>query len=138
MKQALIDLREKVLAAAPVAAIVARRMYPNYFPEGTDFPALTYAKSSVVRLWSLDGPTGYASARVTIGAWSDNYAAALTLAEAVRIALDKFRGTFGSTFFQSIKCETDLDTFAEATDQEASSPGIHRLLLDFTVSFNEP
>jgi len=138
MKQALIDFREKVLAAPAVAAIVARRMYPNYFPEGTPFPAITYANTSAIRLISFDGPIGYTTARLSVGAWADTYADAETLADAVRKSVNGFRGTFGSTFFQAIKCENNLDTFGEGADQEASSPGVHRVILDFAVSFNEP
>jgi hypothetical protein len=137
MKQALVDFREKLLASAPVAAVVVRRMYPNYFPEGTPFPALTYAETSAIRLSSFDGPVGFTSSRVTVGAWADGYAEARDLADKVRVAVNGFRGLFGATFFQAIKLESEIDTFGEGSDQDASSPGVHRVVLDFTVSFNE-
>jgi Protein of unknown function (DUF3168) len=128
------DLTAYLKADTTVATAVSGRVFPNIVPQGSAFPAISYNQVSGVRLYDINnGPTGRAMPRITINSWSDRYITVRQLADAVRERLNGFRGIMGSTNVGRITLDNEFDTFEE----EAGQSGIHRVVQDYIISFEE-
>lgn len=86
----------KVLETAAVKAIVADRGYPDHLPQGCLYPAYTYTVVSDVASHHMQGISGLSEARVQFDFYAHTRRESNALHEAVRIAIDGQRGTFGS------------------------------------------
>jgi hypothetical protein len=83
-------IRALLVGAAPVAAIVATRVYPDAPPQSATHPCVTAFKVSCVRWSTLSGPDGVAVARVQVGCRAWDKAGSKALAEAVRAQLNGY------------------------------------------------
>lgn len=77
-------------SAAPVAALVAKRVFPDMLPQETQLPALVVTVISDVSESTLDGAQAdaLASARVQVDAYALTRAQARAVGEAVKNAMD--------------------------------------------------
>jgi len=89
-------LRAYLLADGAIAALIGPRMFPSILPQGINAPSLVYQRISGFGDHHMQGPSGYAVARVQVRAWSLNLETSEGLANLVKGRLDGFRGTFGS------------------------------------------
>ena len=132
------DLRGYLLADATVAGLVVARVFPVVIPQGTLFPAVAYQETVALRFTSLDGPTGLAQWRMSFAAFAETYQAVKDVGDAVRKRFDgKKNFVFGSTTFGAIKLEGEIDGFEQEAGSEASSPGLHRVVQDYLITFTE-
>lgn len=110
-------LHAKLLAVGAVTALIgtgdAARLYPLVLPQQGEllFPALTYQRISAPRDSTHDGPEGLVRARVQIDAWARTFAEAKRLADAVRLALDGFKGHAGDVVVDRMYLDGDRDFF---------------------------
>lgn len=107
----LVDLRAYLLDE--LENVIDDRVYPGEIPQGSSFPAITYNLISEQRLLTMQGPTSAVAKRMQIDAWATTFGAAWELAEAIRVALDGFRGTMGDTEIQGIECSSSNPTAPE-------------------------
>ena len=123
---------ESALADSIVAAAtgLAGRIYPFSAPAGTAFPHAVFQRISTRRAHTLDGPDGLAIARVQFDIFSQTHAAARTIADAARSALDGFRGPLGAFTVQAVALENEHATHEQQT-------GITRIILEFVIWFEE-
>ncbi len=77
-----------LLADGPVAALVGTRVYPGEIPQGASGDAIVYTRTSENRSVDMDGPSDFVSVAMSVDCWSDSKAGSITLAEAVRVALN--------------------------------------------------
>lgn len=77
---------------AGVAAIVGTRIYPDPAPQDAPRPLISYWRVSTQRIQSHDGAISIARPRIQVNSVGDTYLSAKTLANAVRTALDGYRG----------------------------------------------
>ena len=132
----LSDLRAYVLSDATVAALVNSRMYPVKLPQNVTYPALSYNQVSGVRIYDLCGPTGRAKPRISINSWGESYADARALADAVRRAIQGFRGTLGDSPGAQID-DVKLDNEIDLDEPEAGTVGVYRVMQDYIISHVE-
>lgn len=99
---------------AGVAALVGTRIYPLQVPQDVTLPAVAYQRISGPRDHAHDGPTGLVRARVQFSALGSTYLEAKTVTEALRAALDGFKGTMGTVEVQTVFLENERDEWAEA------------------------
>jgi hypothetical protein len=85
-------VRAHLIATAGVQTLVADRVYSFRKPQGAATPYIVFQRISGERLHTLDGPTGRAHPRIQIDAYATTYPAARAIADAVRAALDGFKG----------------------------------------------
>lgn len=127
MEEALIA---KLLADGGVAALVGTRVYPVARPQGSVFPAVTLATVSNVPVYTNDGESGIAEARVQIDCWGETYGSVKTAARAVIAALSAFFGTVDGTVFQYVL----LDGERDSRESGSNAPEyLFRTQLDFRV-----
>lgn len=88
----------KLANTAGVSALVGSRVYGPRFPQGATVPLITTARISTPRVHTHDssGSAGTAYPRFQIDAWAATEASAKAITDAVRAALNGFRGTITS------------------------------------------
>lgn len=122
-----------------ITALVGTRIYPVEVPEGDEyFPAITYAVLSCPRINSLTGPSGLAHPRVQLHCWARNpggYLAADALREAVRTAMNGFRGTWGALEIDHCTLLDEGDLFEPAAGIEAQKT--YGARMDFEIWHKE-
>lgn len=80
-------------AHAPLTAVVGTRMAVNAVPEGSGYPCVVYA-ARVERVATLAGTADENEAQVSFQCWAESPAAARTLADLVRAAVEDTVGTY--------------------------------------------
>ncbi len=128
-----VALANQLLANTGVAALVSTRVYPVRLPQGGTYPAITYSKVSGSRIRTMGSHEDSANPRVQVSCWGKTYADAKGLANAVRIALDRFSGTLGGmggVDVSAILLENELDL----DDPETK---LYHVPLDFLVWYTE-
>ena len=88
-------LYEHLKNNAGVSALVGNRIYPIEAPQEAALPYLVYQRISGPRVRSHSGPSGLAHPRFQITGAAEAYPALRNVLNAVRVALDGFRGTMG-------------------------------------------
>lgn len=126
----------RLLATAPVTALIDDRIYPASAPQGAVYPFVTYQRISTPRFRAMgqDATVAQTRIQVNIYARTENntaYALSKQVAAAVRAALSRWRGTFASTVIQD--CYIDNEQDLEAPDTQ-----VHGVALDILISYGEP
>ena len=125
MEEAIIN---RLLATAGVTALVGTRVYPGVRTQGAALPALVFNRISGVRDYTMIEASGQVESRVQIDAWAASYAAAKTLARAVRASLSGIAGTYSGVEVQGVFLDGERDSFeGEAPDR------LYRVSMDFNV-----
>lgn len=111
MPDAEAGLSAILQADANVGALVDDRLYPLRLPQNPTLPAVSFVRISdtVEHTLGVDHPI-YLS-RFQFSAWSAVYDEAKDVAEAVRAALSRYRGTAGGVVFSDIFFDSSLDLF---------------------------
>jgi len=126
-----LAIRSLLVNDTEVKKLVAARVYPgNTVPQDPTHPYITYERISGPRVQAISGPCNLAYPRIQVDCWSDTYAGAKALGEKVRLALDGYRGTVGTTHIAGVVLDSDEDDYEPATGQ-------HILSLDFIVWYRE-
>lgn len=99
---------------AGVAALIAGRVYPKQLPQGPTYPAIVYHRISGPRVHSHDGASGLAYPRFQFDCFAKTHVQAKALCDAVRLAIDGFKGLMGGAGgvdVQAVFCEDDTDDY---------------------------
>jgi hypothetical protein len=109
---------------------ITTRCYPSTLPQNPTYPLILYAKVTGERINDLSGPSGMAHPRFQIEAWAETYAAAKSLANAIRVCLNGYRGTSGAVQIGSFLIQSERDIY----EPEAAC---HRVVMDYAIWHNE-
>jgi hypothetical protein len=127
IEEALVALLE---GAAAVTDIAGERIYPVRLPRGATLPAVTYFLVSGPRDQTQQGPSGLVPARIQVSCWAEGYDAMKSLADAIRLTLDGYRGTTEGVRIGGIELINSQDLFEP-------EPEIYQRALDFRVKHSE-
>src|SRR5262245_22501536 len=72
----------------PLASLVAGRIYPMTYPQGSVLPAVVYQRTSKISDYSHDGEAGSSESRYQISSFADTYSQAKQTALEVKKALE--------------------------------------------------
>jgi hypothetical protein len=124
-----------LISKTAITALVATRIYPLIAPEGAAYPFLIYQRISTQHEHNMAGSSGLATATVQLDAYSDTYAEAKSIGNAIRTALDGYRGSMGGTFVSRchIGDERDLLDITNVADEFGS----FRWSADFKIAYHE-
>jgi len=129
-----VDTIEKairsILIADTAVKAITTRCYPGKIPQNPEYPLIVYYKVTGNRDHHLQGPSGLAHPRFQVEAWATTYDAAKALANAIRVALDGYKGTVGAVAIGSILMEAERDTYEDVVS-------CHRVIMDFFVWHSE-
>jgi len=129
---AAADFRILLTADAGITALVGTRIYPQLLPQAPMFPAISYQVVSGFRETAMDGPAGVNRARLQFDCWASTYLQAEAVANAVRVAIDGFKGSIGSParVLQSV-------FFAGERDLYEPDPPAFRRSADYLITYQE-
>jgi hypothetical protein len=125
--EALVDY---LLGRPGIAVLVSKRVFPDFFPQSEQLPAIAYTLEDDSSQQTLQGPSGMRAAIYQINIWADTRREVMTVAREVRLALDGYRGAFKDipiigAFLDSLSRERDSDT------------GAYCVSLRFTIHYQE-
>ena len=130
-------LRTHLLANEAVAALVSD-VWKMRLPQGTTLPALFFQRVGG-EIWEHQGAAaGVASARYQLSCCAATYGAARSLADAVREALDGYRGTMGGdggVTVLRVHHLGDFDDFVQSPD--GRDAGVYMIPVDFEIQFRQ-
>lgn len=120
-------------AVSGVTDLASTRIYPVKLPQSATLEAITYQRVSTRRGHLMGTDDGIAYTRVQVTSWAETYSEAKALAEAVRVALQRFSGTVGGLEVLDVMAEAELDLYGD----DESDSGVHAVAQDFTVIHRE-
>jgi hypothetical protein len=123
----------KLRATSGVTDITGLRIWPARRVQARDLPAITVQRVSGAPVYTNDGESGLAEARIQIDSWGATYTEAKNAARAVQTALSAFTGTVDSVAFRFSYLDTERD------DQEGGGDEpeyLFRTSMDFMVMFD--
>ena len=134
-------IRARLLATAGLTALVSQRVYCGSRPQGGPLPDIIINRISGAPVYTDDGESGLASARLEIDCWGETYASAKTAARAVIASLSAFFGTVNgdgsppdfAVTFQNILLDAERD-FREGGGNAPEY--LFRTNLDFIIWHN--
>ena len=119
---------------AGLTALVVSRIYPELAPQSPTSPFLTYSRiSTAPRESAMGTDAGLVLPRFQVSSWADGEGAfetARAVAEQVRAALQRFRGTLASTEI----LDSFLDHERHIYDGELQ---LHQVAMDFLIWHRE-
>lgn len=80
---------------ALIGAGASMRFYPQQLPQKPTYPAVTYTQVSAPREQAMGSDPGIVQARVQLSAWGSSAQSARDVAEQLRAAFERWRGTVG-------------------------------------------
>jgi len=120
--------------ATAVSAIVGSRVHGMAVPRGSAMPAVVYQRVAADRIRSHDGPANLARPRYQITSWAETHDGAVTLAAAVRAAMDCAAGTWGSDVVQVCFLEGETHLYDDGTEIDRPRYGVAQ---DYAFLHNE-
>jgi hypothetical protein len=120
----------RLLATGGVTTLVSTRVSPGRRPQGSALPAIDVITISGAPVYTDDGESGLASARIEINCWGQTYSSAKAVGRAVKASLSAFVGESGGITFQTILLDAERD-FNETGSNAADY--LFRTNLDFIV-----
>jgi len=127
-------LRNVAGVTALIGAAGAMRAYPQVAEKNAAIPYATYFRVSTNTepTASLEGGRAQVAwARIQFDAWSNTYAQAKALDDAIRLALDGWSGTYSGVTVVSVRRVDSRDIYESETQ-----PPMHRVSSDYLVCFN--
>ena len=123
-------------AQSPVTDLVSTRIYPaGEAPKTITYPYVTYQRISNRHERHTQGGAALAAPRYEINCWAQSNLDAEAVADAIREAMNDFRGAFGSV--QSRGCFLESDDSDIEPPDDGSHVSKHVTRLDFTIWHTE-
>ena len=99
-----------------VAALVGDRVYPMQAPQDTAYPLIVFSTIVELRAPTLAGASGAVNPKIQVDCWAESNEDADSLSDAVRLALDGYRGTVGSVVIRACALGLRHDGIVEPRD----------------------
>jgi hypothetical protein len=109
--------------------------FTNTVPKARPF--ITYYRITTDRPKSNDGPTGQAQVHYQIDCYADDLLTAKAAANAVRLAVDGYAGSFQGWHIDYVFVTNEQDSISEPIPPGQALP-VQRVTMDITLSITEP
>jgi len=118
-----------LLGKTDITDIVSTRIYPVVLPQGVELPALTYMQVSNPVHHDVD----IAYPRMQISSWAEDYADAKGLYNAVKEAMQRYKGVMGGGSGVKVTQVVFLNSF----DAYNQLTGIWHIPSDYKIIYRE-
>jgi len=118
-----------------ITDIVDDKIYHHHLPQEAVFPVLTFQMISSRHDHDIQGAAGACTARYQVDCWSRSLAECVELAEAVRQALQGYKGTMEDDhiFFITLDDQNNLDE----APKDGSDQWLYRREQDYLIKYRE-
>lgn len=128
------DLVAYLLAQSSITTLVGTRIWGGQRREqGSALPAITVHVISAGQEVNLTARGGTAFPRIQIDVWGATYATADAVKEAIRLKLQGFSGTMGSSTVTTVLYEGSLDLFEKPVDGSDASGSVEHMALNYRI-----
>ena len=124
-----------LLSKTGITNLVDDRINFSLAPQGEEFPQIGIAKTSGPRVHSHSGSSGLAHPRYQFHCWAATYAAAKSLADALRLVMDGYKGAMGGESIGAVLFLDEGDVLEIAAGNEAQR--LHGIRQDYTIWHGE-
>lgn len=121
--------------AALIAALPAERMYPDVASQTQARPYAVYQRIDAQHEHHLGGASGLCAARIQWDVYADGHAAAASIGDLLREALDGWRGTQSGVVIQQCHLKQDQTEFVE--QPTGGKQTLRRVSHDYQVWYTE-
>lgn len=128
-------VRNRLVTTPAVTAIVGSRVYPVIAPADADLPFVTWRRTSIQRQHSLSGPIGVPMVMLTVDLFATTYEGVRELADAARVSLDGWGGTFQNTVVSNVSLENESDGFVQLAGGDV--PPVYTVQMTFGILWKE-
>lgn len=128
------DIRTYLLTKSALTALISQRIYSLPAPQGVTYPFVSIHRIGGDREQHLLHDAAFGKVRLQIDARAETSAAAEAVAEQIRIALDAYAGTAGSSTVHSVQLIDERD-FVEPTD-DGREIGVYVVSSDYEIAFD--
>ncbi len=132
-------LRVRVLAG-PARTFIADRMFPQKAPQNVQRPYVVFKRISGNPERHMRGAAAIAQARIQLVSYASTYSTVKSVADAIRLSLDGFKGEVavgsGTFYIRHLSLQNDLDDFL--APQDGSDDGIHVVSQDWLIFYVLP
>jgi hypothetical protein len=128
-------VRNRLVTTPAVTAIVGNRVYPVIAPADADLPFVTWRRTSIQRQHSLSGPIGVPMVMLTVDLFATTYEGVRELADAARVSLDGWGGTFQNTVVSNVSLENESDGFVQLAGGDV--PPVYTVQMTFGILWKE-
>lgn len=126
LRQAIIGYLKEHPA---VRAVLGGRIYPLVLPQNLDtYPAAVVIRVDATRSHTKLGPSGLAEARIQCSVWSPRLLDSVSGADAIREALDGYRGEMNGVSIGNIRSDVEQDFYEPDV-------GLYQVVTDYMVSY---
>jgi Protein of unknown function (DUF3168) len=125
-----------LMSQPSIAAQLGSRMYPILAPATAPLPFLTYQRIGEEEEAHLSGLSGLTRAMYQFDVWGATAQEAYTACQAVKLAMDMYRGLMGVVPVRQFSISSILDGLEPPT--EGQTLGIFRHTITADVWFHEP
>lgn len=119
-----------ILADAGLSALIGTRLHDDVLPQSPTLPALVWQRISTPREYSQSGSSHYAMPRFQFACWANTRLETLQVADALRTALEAYKGAMGSEIVYGIFVENELSGYDPDT-------GLRRQIVDYRIDHKE-
>lgn len=123
-------IEEDLVAFVKARNLADGRIDPLVLPQKPTLPMLVYQKISTQRTATQSGPVDKAKPRIQFSCWDSTYSGSKQLAQALRLAINGFKGTMNGREICSAFVVNELDDY----DAEA---GRYRVISDVVIAHAE-
>lgn len=120
----------RLAATSGVTTLTGARIYNQVLPQNATLEAVTVQRISTTRESAMGADPGQAYARIQVCSWATLHGEARALAEAVRAALQRWRGTVASVEVEASFLLNEFDRYEDERE-------IHRVLQDYGIWYRE-
>jgi hypothetical protein len=128
-------LRSALTASTAVTTLIGARIYPVLAPASAALPLVTWRRSGIQREQTLGAPMGIPRVTVEYSIYGTTYENAREIADAMRVVLDGYGGTNGTTTVNQTSLETESDDFV--TLAGADLPPVYQITQSYDVWWQE-
>jgi hypothetical protein len=132
-----LALRDLLLQAPAIAALVGTRVHPVILPQAPVYPAITYQQITGLSHYSQQGPSALADTRFQLDLYAGSHTGVLQLRDAVMQRISGAQGLYGSPPVQIQGAFRSMERDAYEQQLERSGPTVWRKSLDFNIWFTE-
>lgn len=118
-----------------ITDIVGSRIYPCHLPQNPVFPALVFTLISGTHDQTLVTAAGLLRARIQFDAYSRNLSEVSEIIEQLRLALDRFVGSYGERIV--IACKVDNETTEAIAPTDGGQLYLFRKSADYLLRIRE-
>ena len=109
------------------------RFHPQILPQNPVYPAVTYSCISAPRETLMGSDPGLVEARYQFSAWDLTYKGARDLAEQLRLAFERWRGTVGSV----VVMDTFVEDITDMPPELVNDLIVRQRACDFKIHYRE-